>query len=351
VTSTIAVGTVFDVLLGLDPVPAIALGGGIVVTYSVLGGMWSLTLTDIMQFAIMTVGIFLVLLPVGLVRVGGPGGLVEELPDSFVAWDTIGTSTIVTYFLIYFFGLLIGQDIWQRVFTARDDRVARRAGTASGLYCVAYGLAGAVVGMCARVLLPDLAVADNAFAALVTELLPVGLRGLLLAAALAAVMSTASAGLLASATLVSVDLHPRLFRGGPRGVTRTRLYTLLLGVAAVALACVVSDVVGALTVAYNILVGGLLVPILGGLFWRRATSAGALAASAVGSVVVVTLMVVQGMLANGPIYWGLAASAVTYVVVSLASPPTDPARLARWEARLAGRRDEDADVRVPDPAA
>ncbi|MGH8870105.1 MAG: sodium:solute symporter [Actinomycetes bacterium] len=349
VTSTIAVGTVFDVLLGVPPVSAVAVGGGIVLAYSVLGGMWSVTLTDIVQFAIMTVGVFFVLLPVGLVQAGGPSGLTEELPDSYFALGSIGSGTIVTFFLIYFFGILIGQDIWQRVFTARDDKVARRSGVASGLYCMAYGIAGAVIGMSAKVLLPDLAVPDNAFALLVKEVLPVGVRGLLLAAALAAIMSTASAGLLASATLTSHDLHPRLFRGGPEGVSRTRLYTLVFGVTSIVIACLVNDVVGALTVAYNILVGGLLVPILGGLFWRRATSAGALSASAVGTVVVIMLMILQGMLANGPIYWGLLASAITYVAVSLATPPTPEATLRRWEDRLAGRAAEQPTEHAPAP--
>ena len=68
VTSTIAIGTVFDVVLGLDPSLAILIAGGIVVAYSVAGGMWSITLTDIIQFCVMTVGIFFILLPLVIVR-------------------------------------------------------------------------------------------------------------------------------------------------------------------------------------------------------------------------------------------------------------------------------------------
>ena len=71
----------------------------------------------------------------------------------------IGGGTIVTYFVIYTFGLLIGQDIWQRVFTARSPGVARWAGTAAGVYCLLYGVAGALIGMAAKVLLPDLGAA------------------------------------------------------------------------------------------------------------------------------------------------------------------------------------------------
>ena len=73
----------------------------------------------------------------------------------------------MTYFVIYTFGLLIGQDIWQRVFTARSPGVARWAGTAAGVYCLLYAVAGALIGMAAKVLLPALESRDDAFAAIV----------------------------------------------------------------------------------------------------------------------------------------------------------------------------------------
>ena len=71
VTSTIASGTVFNELLDVSSTVAILLAGGVVVLYCVTGGMWSLTLTDIIQFGIMTVGIFLLLLPFALSDAGG----------------------------------------------------------------------------------------------------------------------------------------------------------------------------------------------------------------------------------------------------------------------------------------
>ena len=338
VTATLAIGTVVDVLLGVPRIPAIVVGGGVVVLYSVLGGMWSLTLTDIVQFVIMTVGIFALLLPIGLAAAGGWGGLQAELPDSAFDVTAIGGDTILTYFLIYFFGIIIGQDIWQRVFTARDGTVATVAGIAAGVYCMVYAVAGAVIGMCAAALYPGLDNPDNAFATIADGVLPVGVKGLVLAAALAAIMSTASACLLASSTIVANDVYGRMVRGEDtvRTVGENRAWTLGCGVVMVVLACLVQDVVAALTVAYNLLVGGLLVPVIGALVWRRATAVGALAAMVAGSVVVVFFMVTRGLLANEPIYFGLAASAVTFVVASLATPATDPARLAAWDRRLRG---------------
>ncbi|SDM84631.1 sodium:solute symporter family protein [Allokutzneria albata] len=337
VTSTIACSTIFGVLFGMDRASSVVLGGGIVVLYSVLGGMWSITLTDMVQFVVKTVGILFVLLPVAVAKAGGFDGLAAALPaDYFSLWH-IGAETILTYVLVYFFGLLIGQDIWQRVFTARDDKVATVGGTFSGLYCLLYAFAGAIVGMAAKALFPNLASPDDAFATIVTDALPTGLRGLVLAAALAAVMSTASGALIACATVASNDIWPRLRPSENRDEVRTaRIFTLVLGIAGIAIASMLQDVVGALTVAYNLLVGGLLVPILGGLVWRRGTRQGALASIVVGGTTVVVLMLTHGMLANEPILWGLPISLVTYVAVSLATPPTEAAKLAHWQARLTG---------------
>ncbi|MFJ7997402.1 sodium:solute symporter [Streptomyces sp. NPDC096310] len=351
VTSTIAYATIFDVLFDLHRTVAIILGGAVVVAYSTLGGMWSITLTDMVQFVVKTIGVLLLLLPIAVVKAGGFAEMKERLPSAYFSPFGIGGETIFTYVLIYTFGMLIGQDIWQRVFTARGDKVARWGGTVAGTYCLVYALAGAVIGTAAKVLYPNLGSADDAFATIVMDELPTGVRGLVLAAALAAVMSTSSGALIACATVANNDIWARLRGAVGRGgaahgemdeVRGNRLFILVMGVGVIAVAIALNNVVEALTVAYNLLVGGLLVPILGGLLWRRGTVYGALAAVIVGGVTVVGLMAAYGILANQPIYYGLLASLAAYVIVSLATRPTDEAVLAVWRARLAGEAPEEA---------
>ena len=71
VVSILAIGTVLQVLFDLPFWLSVLVGGGVVVIYSAIGGMWSLTLTDIVQFVIKTVGLMFILLPICLYRVGG----------------------------------------------------------------------------------------------------------------------------------------------------------------------------------------------------------------------------------------------------------------------------------------
>ena len=85
---------------------------------------------------------------------------------------------------------------------------------------------------------------------------------------------------------------------------------------------------GALTVAYDLLSGALC--------WRRATAAGALASMAAGSAVVVIFMVMDGLFANTSTIWGMLASLLVFVVVSLLTASPSKGCMRTWELRLTG---------------
>jgi SSS family solute:Na+ symporter len=212
--------------------------------------------------------------------------------------------------------------------------------------------------MSAKAILPNLAERDDAYPAIVQNVLPVGISGLVIAAALAAIMSTSSGALIATATVAKEDIvatfrrrqHPvatPVEEGGEHltptqehdEVSGSRWYILGFGLLTILLACVISDVIAALTIAYDILVGGLLVAIIGGMVWKRGTIKGALVSIAAGVVVTLGTMVVVGdIYANEPIYAGLVAGLVAFVAVSLATPPTPESIRAEWDRRVNHRR-------------
>ncbi len=116
-TSTIAIGTVMQVLFGIPFWLAVVIGGGVVVVYSAIGGMWSLTLTDIVQFVIKTVGLMFILLPICLYRIGGWDELVAKLPASSFSFTAIGEHD---------------RDVLRHLFLWRPDRTGYLA---AGIYC------------------------------------------------------------------------------------------------------------------------------------------------------------------------------------------------------------------------
>jgi SSS family solute:Na+ symporter len=78
-------------------------------------------------------------------------------------------------------------------------------------------------------------------------------------------------------------------------------------------------VISALTLAYNLLVGGMLIPLMGAIYWKRATTAGAITSMALGFATALVFMFKDGMDANTPIYYSLGVGLVSFVVVSLLS--------------------------------
>ena len=174
--------------------------------------MWSITLTDMVQFILKTIGIFFLLLPFTWNKAGGFDGIRERAGDAVFDLGAIGMPTIITFFVVYSFGMLIGQDIWQRVFTARSPEVAKWGGTTAAIYCLLYGVAGALIGMAASTFLPDVEAKDDVYAQIAETILPVGISGIVLAAAVAAMMSTASGALIATATVAKTDVKPLLLQ-------------------------------------------------------------------------------------------------------------------------------------------
>ncbi len=290
------------------------------------------------------------MLPITWNKAGGYDGIVDRLGAQAFDLGAIGGATIITFFVVYTFGILIGQDIWQRVFTARSPQVAQWGGTAAGIYCLLYGVAGALIGTAGAALLPGIEASDDVYADIAKTILPVGISGLVLAAAVAAMMSTASGALIATATVCRQDIAPLLrsqFMTQPiqttdidpeADVRGNRLYVLATGIIAIVLAAMIRDVVAAITIAYDILVGGLLVPILGGLVWKRATGTAALASMLVGAVATVAAMLIIGdILATEPVYYGLGTSLMTFIIVSLTTASTSEDVLREWTSRTTGR--------------
>ncbi len=352
VTSTIAYGAIFSVLFDIGKVPAILIGSSVVILYSALGGMWSITLTDFVQFVIKTISIFFILLPIALWRAGGFEGLHAHLPAEAFSFTKIGGAGIFTYIVLYVPTMVIGQDLWQRVFTARSDRVARWAGLGAAAYCFLYGLAGALIGMAAKVLLPDITARDQVYTQLVRHVLPEGLSGFVVAGALAAIMSTSSGALIATATVAKEDILGALRRRSRKdeagaasaetsqaaNVNSSRKLVVVFGVVMAGIACALQDVVAALTIASDILVGGLLVAVIGGMVWKRATAFGAMASIVSGTVVTLgTMAVMRDIFANLPIYLGLATSLVFFVACSLFGSPTAASVLREWSVRISRR--------------
>jgi solute:Na+ symporter, SSS family len=323
VTQVIGMGNVIHVLLGWPIIPSMLIGGGIVLFYTILGGMWSITLTDIIQFVVMTIGVFFIMLPYSVHSVGGLTTLFNSVPESHRSLTNIGWQRIFQYFLLYFFGLIVSQDIWQRVFTAKNERVMKSSAVSAGLYSVFYALALSIVGMCAFVLLPHLGNSQTAFTSLALKILPPGLLGLVLASVCSALMSNASGAIFASATLITHDIIKVYIKKDMTDkviIKTSRIVTLGLGVLSIIFSIWIQNILVALDMAYAILSGAIFIPLVIGLYWKRVTSQAAFYSIIASSLVIFITFMIYGIASTLPIIFGLITGIIIIVGVTLLTP-------------------------------
>jgi len=320
VTQVIAIGALLSAIFDWNLVFSMLIGGGVVFFYTILGGMWSVSMTDIIQFLIMTAGIFLIMLPTSLSKVGGFAELTAQLPSSYFDFSAIGFKEIIQYLLTFTLGMMVGQDIWQRYFTAKNLKTDRTGGILVGVYSLLYSLAMVIIGMCALIVLPSIENTQNVFTSMAFETLPTGLLGIVFAAVAAAIMSTASGTLLASSTLITKDiLKDHFFKdiSDRQFLLLSRVTTLVIGIVAIVIALWIQELLVAIDVAYALLAGSIFIPIVFGLFWKRATAKAAFYSIVISAVVVLAGLAIEGLSSSNPILYGIAVNIIVMIVVSM----------------------------------
>jgi SSS family solute:Na+ symporter len=253
------------------------------VLYTVLGGQFSVIRTDIVQFAILSVGI-LVALGFALTEAGGLSGLTSHLDPQYFHFptnDKFGWEDLATWLILFGATYVVGPDIYARLFSARSESVARKSALWAALIAVPVAFVIVLVGMCAMVLNPHLGT-DEAFPYIIANILPAGVAGLVAAGLLAAIMSSADTLLLTTGTILSQDIYKHVSRkpGRAGSVLVTRAAVLLMGVLALLVALRLESIIESLKLAYTIFTSGVLIPVVAG-FYRdklRLNSAGAMAA-------------------------------------------------------------------------
>jgi SSS family solute:Na+ symporter len=281
----IAGGKLLQATMSMNLTLGILLAGSIILAYTALGGLKAVIYTDVFQMVILLVGIVFIAVPIGLVKVGGWSGIVAHFgasPEtaSLVDWGAVGWKQIVGWFFAIFPVWFISIAAMQRIVAARDEKTARRAFLLTGvpIEWPLFAIGSTLIGLMARMLMPDLPDAELATPMIVLELLPVGLAGVVIAAYIAAVMSTADSALIGPVAIFTNDIYRKHLRpdADNRNLVRVaRIATIVLGVLAIAIAYLVPNVLDLILYAYTFGAAGLFFPMLGLLFWPRTTATGA----------------------------------------------------------------------------
>jgi len=375
----LASAKMMSAVFGWNEAACIVVTATLVGGYTLIGGLAAVVYTDMIQCTVMIVGCLLILV-LGLIEVGGVGELRSRLAEAdarvltaegtvaAVAGDTQRTSLILPVDTespfpwpgIYFgLALILSPAYWignqaivQRSLGARSEFEAKASYIWGALLKNVIPLIVAIPGLIAVVLLPDLGDGDAAIPNLVGVLLPTGLRGLFVAAFLAALMSSIDSYLNSAATIVSNDLYKRFINPdvSDRQLLKIgRITTSGLVVWAVVFAFLLtmmnedSGIYAIFQTLMAFFQGPAFAVLLVGVLWRRATGIAAVISLLCGIATSISLYalnqpVVAQTLGWEPLFqiqepflyfsiWAFLVTAVLLLVLSLLSKPEPEEKL------------------------
>ena len=260
------------------------------IIYTGVGGLWAATMTDFVQIIIATCGIVGIFVA-KLAEHGGWSAIsakLMEIDPSGAMLSLTGTgdiSMIMWLALPIMLYTLIGQDVYQRLFATKSPAVARASCFIAGIIFTAIALIPVLLGLIGRVEFPVIDNPARVLPIMVTETLSPLFAGVVLAAIMAAIMSTAASLLTASASHVINDIYVGAMHKGDfsrvsekRMLVYTRITTVVVGVLAVILSVLVPKILSLMLYSYTLYTSGVFVPVVGGYIWKKATRQGALAA-------------------------------------------------------------------------
>ncbi len=317
--------------LGMDATRfALLVIAAITILYTVFGGLKAVIYTDTVQWTVLIGGLVLVTIPVTLHRLGGWEALTAALPATHFSLAHIGAIKLINWMVTIVPIWFVGMTLYQRMYACRNEKEAKRAWYIAGVFeYPVMAFTGVFLGMCARVAFPE-AEPETAMPLLIKTVLPAGVTGIVIAAYFSAIMSTADSCLMAASGNLTGDVLERhvLKKLSPRQAMRlSMLVTFVIGGAAVLLAARFETVLDAILHAYAFMVAGLFVPTLGAFFWRRGSAAGAFVAM-LGGGALTLLLLSETVTLPGPVsavgldpaIFGIAFSAILYILVSLIFP-------------------------------
>ncbi|GGM72390.1 sodium:solute symporter [Longimycelium tulufanense] len=226
-----ALGTTFGTIVGLDFTFSIILSAAVAIAYTVVGGMWSVAITDVVQVIVIFIGLFAAI-PFAASAVGGLGGAWSGYQEAFgsyaslfpplTGWDDPAWGPLWWNWwdmgLLLVMGGIPWQVYFQRVLSARDEKTARRLSVGAGVLCMLAAVPPILIGIIATAAnfsaagAPPLDNPSMALPYVLRYLLPTGVAALAMGAMAAAVMSSVDSSVLSASSLTGWNVYRRLIR-------------------------------------------------------------------------------------------------------------------------------------------
>ena len=272
----VALGLTLHLLLPISNEMGIVLGAVLVMTYTILGGMWSVTITDFLHNILLILGlIFLFFLLSN--KIPNFEKFIESQPKDFFRFipknnHFIDWLTYLGAWMTIGLGSIPGQDIFQRVMAAKDQKTAVRASILAGLMYLTIAMLPLLISLMAVRIYPSLLNEGSLLIPhLVMKFTPYAMQVLFLGALLSALLSTTSGAILAPASVLGENLiKPMLKNPSDKIVLKTiRISIILVTMACVFLAISRQNIFELVGEASAFSLVSLFIPLNAGLFWKN----------------------------------------------------------------------------------
>ncbi len=260
----------------------------VILIYCTIGGMWGVVLTDVVQTTIIMIGIPILTIATALKYTADGGSMAAVFNTPFLP---DGMLTRFIYLVLPFFlSISMSYDAYSRIQSAKDVKTAQKGCIYGGIIVIIIGSMCSAIGVMAARLFPG--VEDGIFTITTINVLPPFLAGIVIAAILSAAMSSANCVILSLGSSFARDLYNKVLHPEvedmdslPKSKLISQATVLIGSIVGIIFAFKMTDILDAMIIFNYPYMGSLLIPLLGGLLWEKATRKGAFAAAIAGGIV------------------------------------------------------------------
>ena len=272
----LAMGAILQTAVGIDLIPAALISSVITLAYTWSGGMLAVTMTDAVQYVIIIIGVSLC----GYLAIDHLGGFdammatLNAMPryennlKLFSGWGPIQFAGL---FLSFLFGEFCAPYFIQRYASTKSAKDSKAGVLIFSVHWIFFLATTAGIGLASMALQPDVK-PDLAFTNLIRDVLPIGVTGLVLAALLAAVMSSGAAFINTACVVYTRDIYNKFINPAAtqdQMLRQSRMSTLLVGGVSIGVAILFQDVFGRMIYIFKLWPSAIIPPLLAGLLWGK----------------------------------------------------------------------------------
>ena len=334
-----ASATILSVMLGIAFKPALIAVSIIVTIYAVMGGMWSVAITDFVQVGLIVLGM-LIAVPFAINFAGGWENVTANVPpETFNLIKGIGgPKAIIALVVMYVATFTVGQEAVSRYYSARDGKAAKQGSIIAALVNGLYAFIPTILGIITLALVnmgkvsADIVLERGArysLPVLAVHTMPAVIVGLLFSGIISATMSSADSDLLGAGSIFGNDIFKQYIKkdATDRQVMRiTQITMVIVGLFSLIVAMNATNIITLLMFSFTLRAAGAFFPYVIGHYWKKASTSGAIASLVVGSVVSVVFerKLIPGLGFFGwemqPVIPGLVCALVVFIVFTLLFP-------------------------------